>query len=109
VAKSILGMIDQFGHEVEAVAGEPVRQQIMTGTESLTPKTKPEEIALWVRDAIARLDTLLGGFCPHVLERNAGPPSGSRYPRDGHHRFRRMQVQDHTLMVFSSAFRQCLL
>ncbi len=58
MAKSTLGMIEQFGHEVEAVAGEPVRKQIMTGAESLTPKSKPEAIALWVRDAIERLDRL---------------------------------------------------
>lgn len=58
MAKSMLGMIEQFGHEVEAVAGETVRRQVMTGTENLTPKSKPETIALWVRDAIERLDGL---------------------------------------------------
>jgi hypothetical protein len=55
MAKSTPGMIEQLSHEVEAVAGEPVRQQVMMGAESLTPKTKPETIALWVRDAVDRL------------------------------------------------------
>ena len=58
MAEPVLGMIEQFGREVEAVTGASVRRQVMAGTESLTPKTKPEEIALWVRDAIDRLDTL---------------------------------------------------
>ena len=57
MAESVLGMIKQLGREVEAAAGESVRQQVMAGAESLTPKTKPEGIALWVRDAIDRLDT----------------------------------------------------
>jgi hypothetical protein len=58
MAEPVLGMIEQFGREVEAVTGESARQQVMAGAESLTPKTKPEAIALWVRDAVDRLDSL---------------------------------------------------
>lgn len=58
MAKSTLDMIEQFGHEVEAVAGETVGQQVVAGADRLTAKSKPEAIALWVRDAIERLDIL---------------------------------------------------
>lgn len=58
MAQTVLGMIEQFDREVAAVPGVLVRQHVMAGAENLTPKTKPEEIALWVRDAIDRLDSL---------------------------------------------------
>jgi hypothetical protein len=72
MAKSTLGMIEQFGHEVEVVAGDTVRQQVMTGAESLTPKTKPGAIALWVRDAIERLDTLAAEGAPMKVMEHCG-------------------------------------
>jgi hypothetical protein len=56
MAKSKLGMIEELGHQVERTAGAKIRSQVMAGAEALTPKTSGEDISLWVRDAIARLD-----------------------------------------------------
>jgi len=44
----------------------------MAGTESLTPKTRPAEIALWVRDAIDRLDRLAAEDARSKVMENCG-------------------------------------
>jgi hypothetical protein len=56
MAKTKLDMIHAFGQEVEAAAGAETRQRVMAGSEALSGKTGTVEIALWVRDAIDRLD-----------------------------------------------------
>jgi hypothetical protein len=127
MAKSTLGMIEQFDHEVEAVAGEPVCRQVMAGVESLTA----EEQAGWqlpcgsgmrssswtgwrmkMRDAlllrpaarlagrgldIADLLLLLRSFRPHLLEPGAEPPDAGPYSGVGHQWIDRVPVQDHAL------------
>lgn len=72
MAKSMLGMIEQLGHEVETVAGEAVQREVMAGTEDLTPKSKPEMIALWVKGAIERLDSLAAEGAPTKIMENCG-------------------------------------
>jgi len=69
MADRSLGMIEQFGHEVEVAAGESVRERVMTGADSLRPKAKPEAIALWLREAIDRLDAAAPpGVAAKVME-----------------------------------------
>ncbi len=58
MAKSKLGMIEEFGGQVENAVGPEVRARVMTGAEALTDKTGGKVISLWVRDAIGRLDAL---------------------------------------------------
>ena len=59
MAKSKLGMIVEFGSQVEQTAGAGIRSQVIAGAGRLTLKTSGEEISLWVRDAIDRLDALV--------------------------------------------------
>ncbi len=78
MAKSALGMIEQFGHEVDVVVGKNVQQQVMAGMDGLTKKSKPDVVAVWMRDAVERLDALAeesdrvtvmencGANCAHV-------------------------------------------
>ena len=49
-------MIREFGEQVGRFAGEDVRGRVMAGSEALTTKTKPEQISLWMKEAIGRLD-----------------------------------------------------
>lgn len=58
MAKSRFGMIEEFGHQVENAVGAEVCLQVMAGAETLTAKTSGEDVSLWVRDAISRLDEL---------------------------------------------------
>lgn len=56
--KGITGMIANLGGEIEQAAGTEVRAQVMAGAEKIGKKTPGAESALWVRDAIERLDGL---------------------------------------------------
>ncbi|MFH1524612.1 MAG: hypothetical protein ABIF04_06580 [Chloroflexota bacterium] len=58
MAKSKLGVIEEFGGQVENAVGVVTREQVMAGAEALTDKTNGKTISLWVRDAIDRLDAL---------------------------------------------------
>jgi hypothetical protein len=65
-------MIEQFGHDVEVIAGEEVRRRVMAGMEDLTPKSKPQVIALWISEAIERLDTAATEGVPVKVMENCG-------------------------------------
>jgi hypothetical protein len=66
---SILGMIEQFGGEVESVAGKDVRDAVMVGADKLKASSSPDKVSLWVRDAVDRLDTLAGDDARTVMEK----------------------------------------
>jgi len=55
----IHGQLDAIQENIDALAGEAVRQEVMTGRETLKDSTKPEKIAAWVQGAMARLDSLV--------------------------------------------------
>jgi len=59
MSKAVVGMIEQFGGEVEAVIDPCVRAQVMAGSEAITAKTDGVEVALWAKGAIERLDALV--------------------------------------------------
>jgi hypothetical protein len=50
-------MIKELGKTIEHTAGKTVRQTVMQGSEQLTKSSSKETIALWVREAIQRLDS----------------------------------------------------
>lgn len=70
--KSALVMLEQIAGEVEAAAGEAVRDQVMAGSQSLTSKTSPAEIALFVKAAIDRLDAVLPEATGREIMGNCG-------------------------------------
>jgi hypothetical protein len=51
--------IREIGANVERVAGEKVRQEVLAGSERLTASSRPEEVARWVQGAMERLDALV--------------------------------------------------
>ncbi len=58
MAKTKLDMIQSFSREVEAAAGPGIGKQVLAGVEALTTKSKAADIALWVKQAVDRLDRL---------------------------------------------------
>ncbi len=52
-----LKMIKELGKIMERIAGKAVNKKVMQGSENLTQSSKKDNIALWVRDAINRLDS----------------------------------------------------
>ena len=56
MTKSMVGIIEEFGGQVEALAGATVRSHVMTGGESIIAKTGVGEVARWVQGAMNRLD-----------------------------------------------------
>ena len=52
-------MIREFGAQVERCAGTHVRERVMAGADELTAKTRPERTALWMKQAVERLDGLV--------------------------------------------------
>lgn len=59
MGKSTVGMIEEFSGQVERIAGKAARDQVMTGSERITAKTKDAEVARWMKGAIHRLDELV--------------------------------------------------
>jgi hypothetical protein len=54
-----MGMIKVLGENIERFAGSAVRAKVMQGSERITAKSGPAEIAAWVKDAMKRLDKLV--------------------------------------------------
>jgi hypothetical protein len=52
-----VNMIKEFGKNVERIAGKTVSNKVMQGSEHVTKSSTKDTIALWVRDAIRRLDS----------------------------------------------------
>jgi hypothetical protein len=50
-------MIKELEKTVEHIAGKTVSEKVMQGSEHVTKSSKKENISLWVRDAIHRLDS----------------------------------------------------
>jgi hypothetical protein len=52
------GIIESFGDNVGAAAGEKVRTEVMDGSDRITTRTDPVAAARWMKEAIDRLDRL---------------------------------------------------
>lgn len=50
-------MIKELGKSIERTTGKTVSKTVMQGSEQLTKSSTKDKIALWVRDAIRRLDS----------------------------------------------------
>lgn len=59
MGKATLGMIAEFGRQIEDYAGHEVGKKVMVGNEGITTRTNAEQTSLWVRDAIGRLEELV--------------------------------------------------
>jgi hypothetical protein len=57
MANKIAGQIKQIGGSIESLAGAEVGARVMEGTE-MVATSNPEDVALWVKAAMNRLDTL---------------------------------------------------
>ena len=52
------GPIEELGGNIGRFAGDTVRQAVMIGSEEASAATEPRQVALWVKEAVARLDIL---------------------------------------------------
>jgi hypothetical protein len=50
------GQIEELGGHIEEFAGVKVRDRVMAGSEKIAKSSGRKEIALWIKDAIERLD-----------------------------------------------------
>jgi hypothetical protein len=51
-------MIEEFGRNVEALAGSKIKDKVMEGSQNLGPEAEGRQAALWVKRAVDRLDKL---------------------------------------------------
>ena len=56
MSKATAGQIEEIGGRIEEFAGEKVRDKVMEGSEKAAKSKDRAETALWVKDAIDRLD-----------------------------------------------------
>ncbi|MGD1119496.1 MAG: hypothetical protein ABR886_08415 [Dehalococcoidales bacterium] len=56
MTKKTAGQIQEIGGHVAAIAGEKVREKVMTGSEKAAASNDRGQVALWVKEAIDRLD-----------------------------------------------------
>ena len=59
MSKKIAGQIEEIGGHIEEFAGVKVRKKVMEGSKKASASADRRKIALWVKDAIDRLDTLV--------------------------------------------------
>jgi hypothetical protein len=52
------GPLRQIGAQIEKFAGKKVREKVMKDSQAAVALTDPEKLALWVKDAMGRLDAL---------------------------------------------------
>ncbi|MHB8104253.1 MAG: DUF6144 family protein [Dehalococcoidales bacterium] len=56
MSKKIVGQIQEIGGHIEEFAGAETRNKVMEGNEKAAASSDRKQIALWVKDAIDRLD-----------------------------------------------------
>jgi hypothetical protein len=62
-------MLTPLEKNIEYLAGEEISKQVMEGSEKITEKTDKKATALWVKDAMARLDLLVNEkICAQIME-----------------------------------------
>lgn len=54
-----LGQVDVLGMNVERLAGHEAMERVMEGRGELKPSVGDEELAVWVKGAVGRMDALL--------------------------------------------------
>ncbi len=67
-----LGQLHQIAGNVERFAGEHVKKKVMQGSERITASAKPAQVALWVKGAMERLDTLVDEDTRNQIMMNCG-------------------------------------
>lgn len=67
-----LGMIRSIEGCVDRFAGEAVKKKVMEGSEKLTAKSSKEEVALWVKGAMGRLDAVVDQGARFEIMENCG-------------------------------------
>lgn len=58
MTKRELGMVEEIAKNISLLAGEDVRKKFMVGSDTIE-KASSEDVALWVKGAINRLDSLV--------------------------------------------------
>ena len=59
MGKKEIGAIEALGKNVGKFAGKALKAKIMAGSEKITAKTSPEELAIWLKGAMEKLDKLV--------------------------------------------------
>jgi hypothetical protein len=84
------GQIQELGGHIEEVAGAKVRQKVMEGSETIAKSSDREKVALWMKDAVDRLDACttpekckeIMGACGHAcIAHNKGLANGIKNRR----------------------------
>jgi hypothetical protein len=57
MSRTDVDMIKELGKTIERIAGKTVSEKVMQGCEHITNSSSKDNIALWVKDAISRLDS----------------------------------------------------
>jgi len=65
-------MIKELKKTIERIAGKTVSKTVMQGSEQLTKSSSKKTIALWVRDAIRRLDSTVNENTRRQIMENCG-------------------------------------
>jgi predicted hydrocarbon binding protein len=64
-----VNMIKEIGKTVERIAGKTISKKFMQDSENLTKASSKDKIALWVKDAINRLDSSVNQvICNEIME-----------------------------------------
>jgi hypothetical protein len=50
------GQIEELGGHIEEVAGKKVREKVMEGSEAIAKSSNKVRVALWMKEAVDRLD-----------------------------------------------------
>jgi hypothetical protein len=57
MTKKTAGQVREIGGRIEQFAGAGVREKVMEGSDKAASSSNPEKVALWVKDAIDKLES----------------------------------------------------
>jgi len=72
MAETDVQMIKELKKTIERIVGKTVSKTVMQGSEQLTKSSSKKTIALWVRDAIRRLDSTVDENTRRQIMENCG-------------------------------------
>ncbi len=84
--------IDKFAESINCFAGEPIRKEVMEGSQRIRSSSSPSKKAEWIKGAMEKLQALVDeetqkkimiGTCPHTYPKGRIQKLGRRYERLG--------------------------
>ncbi len=90
-----LGQLDAMKAHLEHVVGHDAAEKVMEGLGGLKPSVKDEALAMWVKDAVDRMDAVLPEAARNEVMASCGKNCSEMNARAG----KKTSVKHHTIGI----------